>query len=152
MTKIATLHDAIVTKIATNLSTYTQLPNPYAIEDNPRTLMIKGFGVSVGSGIRTDRLIGCQVSWERSFLITLINYVVTTDSNTTRRETISKALLEDHYTLLTQFEIDGGLSGTAIDGVISQDGGIEFIEIDSRPYFLCEMELTVEYIEDLTTL
>lgn len=152
MSKISTLHDAIVSKISTNLSSYTQLPNPYVVEENPHTLMTKGFGIAIGPGVRTDRVVGCQVSWERSFLITLINYVVTTDSNTTVRENITKTLLEDHYTLLTQFEIDAGLSGTAIDAIVSQDGGIEFIEIDSRPYFLTETELVVEYLEDLTSL
>lgn len=151
MSKISTLHDAIVTKISTNLSSYTQMPNPYVLEENPHPLLVKGFGVGIGPGIRTDRVIGCEVSWERTFLISLINKVTTTDSNTTARETLTKGILEDHFTLLKQFEIDGGLSGTAIDGIVTADGGIEYIELDSKPHFLIEMEITVEYLEDLTT-
>ena len=151
MSKISTLHDAIVTKISSNLSSYTQMPNPYSLEENPHPLLVKGFGVSVGAGVRTDRVIGCQVSWERTFLITLINKVTTTDSNTTVRETLTKGILEDHYTLLKQFEIDGGLSGTAIDGIVTADSGIELVELDSKQHFLIELELTVEYLEDLTS-
>lgn len=152
MSKISTLHDAIVSKISANLTSYKQLPNPYVLEQNPQSFLSKGFGVAVGPGIRTDRVIGCQTSWERSFSITLINYVSTTDNNTTVRETLSKNLLEDHYTLLTQFEIDAGLSGTAIDAIVVSDGGIEYIELETKPHFLTEIELTVEYLEDLTSL
>ena len=152
MSKISTLHDAIVTKISTNLSSYTQIPNPYLIEEAPQTLLKKGFAVSIGPGTRTDRLLGCEVSWQRTFTITLINFVNARDNDTTSRETLIKNFLEDHYTLLTKFEIDGGLSGTAIDGIVTQDSGVEYIEIDTKPFILTEIELSVEYIEDLTAV
>lgn len=152
MSKISTIHDAIVSKISSNLTDYTQIPNPYDIESNPKTLLTKGFGVSIGAGVRTDRVIGCQVSWERSFLITLINYVETTDTNTTVRETLTKGILEDHYTLLSQFEIDGGLGGVAIDGIVNADGGLELVEYETKPHFIIEIELVCEYLEDLTSL
>lgn len=152
MSKISTLHDAIVNKVSTNLTSYTQIPNPYDIPSNPKSLLTRGFGVSIGTGIRTDRVVGCQVSWERSFLITLVNYVNTTDTKISIRESITKGLLEDHYTLLSQFEIDAGLSGTAIDVIVNADGGVELIEFDSKPHFLMEIEIVCEYVEDLTSL
>jgi len=152
MSKISTIHDAITTKISSLLASYKQIPNPYLIEDNPITILDKGFGVAVGPGVRTDRIIACQTSWERSFTISLVNYVRTTDTNTTVRETLTKNILEDHYTLFTEFEKDAGLSGVAIDGIVSSDGGIELIEITGKPHFLVEIDLTVEYLEDLTSL
>lgn len=152
MSKISTIHDAIVTKISTNLPTYAQIANPYVVEENPLTILQKGFGVAVGAGIRTDRLISCLTSWERVFTVILINSVKTTDNNTTIRQTLTKNLLEDHYTLFTEFEKDSGLSGVAIDGIIASDTGIQFIEIDSKPHFLIEIDLTVEYVEDLTSI
>lgn len=152
MSLISTLHDAIVTKISTNLTGYTQLPNPYDIEDNNKLYLKKGFGVAVGPGNRSDRIIGCKVSWQRFFNVTLINAVTTTDHNTTSRETIAKSLLEDHYTLLSQFEINAGLGGNAIDGIVIQDSGIEFIIIDGTPYYMSEIEIGVEYFEDLTSI
>lgn len=150
MSKISTIHDAIVTKISTNLSTYSQLPNPYALEENTNLYLKKGFGVAVGPGERTDRVIGCQTSWSRTFTVTLTNLVSTTDHKTTARETIAKALLEDHFTLLKQFDKDADLSGNAIDGVVVSDGGIEFVRIDDAPHYVTEIELSVEYLEDLT--
>ena len=152
MSKISTIHNAIVSKIATNLTSYKQIPNPYLIEGNPLTILSKGFGVAIGPGITTERVISCQTSWERSFIVSLINYVATTDTKTSVRETITKNLLEDHFTLLGQFSKDSYLSNTAIDAVVSSDGGIELIEIDSKPHFLIELEINVEYLEDLTSL
>lgn len=152
MSKISTIHDAITSKISSLLTSYKQIPNPYLIEDNPITILDKGFGVAVGPGVRTDRIIACQTSWERAFTISLVNYVRTTDTNTTVRETLTKNILEDHYTLFTEFEKDAGLSGVAIDGIVSSDGGIELIEITGKPHFLVEIDLTVEYLEDLTSL
>lgn len=152
MTKISTLHDAIISKITTNLSSYTKFANAYILERNPKTLLKKGFGVSIGPGVRTDRIIGCQVSWERLFQIVLVNQIHTTENNATVKETAMKAILEDHYTLLTKFEIDGGLSGNAIDGIVSSDGGVDYLEIDDTPYFVMQIDLSLEYFEDLTSL
>lgn len=152
MSKISTIHDAIVAKISANLTSYKQIANPYLIEENPITILQKGFAVGIGAGVRTDRVIGCQTSWERIFVVTLINYVRTTDTNTAVRETLTKSLLEDHYTLLSQFEKDSWLSGVAIDGVVSSDGGIEYLEIAGKPHFVIEIDLAVEYLEDLTTI
>ncbi len=150
MSNISTIHDNIVSKISTNLSTYSQLPNPYVIEDNNNLYLKKGFGVAVGPGGRTDRLVGCQTSYERFFNVILINQVTTTEHNTTSRETLVKNLLEDHYTLLKQFDIDASLSGVSSDGVVFTDGGVELVLIDGVQHYMIEIELRVEYFEDLT--
>lgn len=150
-TNISTIHDAIVTKIQTFLTDYLQLPNPYIIEENPSTYLKKGFGVAVGPGERTNRVIGCQVSWQRTFNVILVNYVTTTDSNTTVRETLSKGLLEDHFTVLSEFEKAASLSGVAIDAIVQSDTGITYTKIDGAPYYVMEIDLTCEYLEDLTS-
>ncbi len=149
-TKITAIHDAIVSRIHSNLSSYLQLPNPYILEENPQSYLKLGFGVAVGDGERTDRVIGCQVSWKRTFIVTLVNYVTTTDSNTTIRENIAKSILEDHFTLLKQFEKAASLSNNAIDAIVVADSGIKFAIIQGSPYFIVEIQLEVEYLEDLT--
>ena len=150
MSKISTIHDLIVSKITSNLTAYTQLPNPYILEENTNLFLKKGFGIALGPGNRTDRVIGCQTSWQRTFNVILINIVTTTDHNTTARETIGKDLIEDHFILLKQFDKDADLSGNAIDGVVVADNGIELVEIDGVPHYVIEMEIIVEYLEDLT--
>lgn len=150
-TKISTIHDAIVTKISTYLTSYTQLPNPYIIEENPSTFLKYGFGVAIGPGERTNRVIGCEVSWQRTFMVTLVNYVTTTDTNTTVRETLTKGLLEDHFTLLKQFEKAASLGSVCIDAIVVSDTGIEYTMIDGAPYYISQIELTCEYLEDITS-
>lgn len=149
-TKISAIHDALVSRIQTNLSSYLQLPNPYIIEENPSSYLKLGFAVAIGQGERTDRVIGCQVSWKRTFIVTLTNFVTATDSNTTVRETLTKGILEDHFTLLKQFEKAASLSGNAIDAILVADSGIKFLVIEGTPYYIVEIELEVEYLEDLT--
>ncbi len=152
MTLISTLHDAIVTKVSTNLSSYTQLPDPYEIEGNNKLYLKKGFGVAVREGEGTNRDVGCMMSWRRFFEISLINQITTTDHNTTSRETLAKNLLEDHYTVITQFQVASSLSGNAISAIGVSDGGIELIYIDDVPYYLCQILLDLEYMEDLTSV
>lgn len=152
MSKISTIHDAIITKIEANLTSYTRLANPYELELNPKTLLRKGYGVAISAGARSNRVVGCQVSYSRDFNISLINEILTTDDNRALKETAAKDLMEDHFTLLSKFEIDGGLSGVAIDGIVIADSGIQFVELDTATYYLIEIEISVEYLEDLTAI
>lgn len=151
MSKISTIHDAIVTLVSTNLSTYDQLPNPYRPELNNELYLQKGFGVAVGAGQRTDRLISCQLSWERIFQIVLTKQITTTAQNLSQLETISKDLLEDHFTILDALEKDTTLTQTAINSRIISDAGIEFLEIEDSTgrYFVMVIDVLAEYLEDL---
>lgn len=150
-TKISTIHDAIVTKIQTYLSSYTQLPNPYIIEENPRPYLKQGFGVAIGPGENSNRIIGQEFSWKRTFIVTLVNYVTATDSNTTVRETLTKGLLEDHYTIVKRFQMAGSLSSVCEMVTVIADTGIEYTLIDGAPYYVSQLELECEYIEDITS-
>lgn len=152
MTQISTIHDAIVTKISSNLTSHKQLPNPYILEANTDLFLQKGFGVAIGAGVRTDRYVSNQiVTWERSFIITLTEKITTTESNITAKETITKTLLEDHFTLLKKFDQDISLTLSALGVTFTSDGGFDYVEFNGRPHFVCEIELLVEYQEDITS-
>ena len=152
MTLISTLHDAIVTKVSTNLTGYKQLPDPYEIESNNKLYLKKGFGVAVKEGEATDRNVNCLWSWRRIFEISLVNQITTTDHNIISRETLAKSILEDHYTILGQFQKASSLGGNAISAVGVSDDGINIIYIDDVPYYIIRIALDLEYIEDLTSL
>lgn len=152
MTLISALHDAIVTKIATNLTSYKQLPDPYEIESNNKLYLKKGFGVAIKEGEATDRNVGCLWSYKRMFEIPLVNQITTTDHNITSRETLAKSILEDQYTVMTQFQIASSLGGNAISAIGISDDGVNIIYIDDVPYYIIRITLDLEYIEDLTLL
>lgn len=151
MSKISTIHDALVTAVSGVLTSRIQLPNPYIPEANNELFLSNGFGVAVGPGARTDRQISCQMSWQRDFTIILTNQMTTTDHNTDEREDITKSLLEDHFTLFDLLE-KTTVSGT-IKTEIFSDSGITFLEPEGeglRRYLLMEIDVAAEYLEDLT--
>lgn len=150
MSKISQIHDALISLIAGQLSTYIKLPNPYFIRDNNELFLKKGYGVAVGTGTRTDRLLSCQFSWQRDFHVVLTQLVTTTDSNTTQRETIVKNLLEDHTLVIEQIEKNTSLNGLCIRSEVVSDTGIQYLEGETGRYFVIEIDVVTEYLKDLT--
>lgn len=151
MSKISTIHDALVTAVTGVLPGRTQLPNPYDPEANNELYLTNGFGVAVGPGIRTDRLISCHMSWQRTFVVLLVNQISTTDHNTSGREDITKNLLEDHFLVFDLLE-KTTLSST-IKAEVFSDTGITVLRPEGdglRRYLLTEIDVSAEYLEDLT--
>lgn len=149
MSKISQIHDAIVSIVATQLSNYKKLPNPYFAQDNNELYLSKGFGVAVGAGNRTDRLLSCQFSWQRNFTLVLTQLVGTTEHNTSQREVIVKSLLEDHTKVIEAIEKDSSLNGLCIRSEVFSDTGVQFLEGNSGRYFLIEIDIITEYLKDL---
>lgn len=150
MSKISSIHDAIVAAVTSVLPTHHQLTNPYDPSDNNELYLTRGFGVGVGPGLRTDRNLSCQASWERSFSVLLTRQVTATDHNTTAQETIVKDLLEDHFLIFEELEKETTLSQLCIKSQVEADTGIEFVETDRSRYYLMQLDLITEYTEDLT--
>lgn len=150
MSKISTIHDNLLALISTNLgSEYKKLPNPYIIDDNNELYLTKGYGLAIGPGARTDRLVSCRQSWQRDFTLYLTQQITTTDHNTDDRETIIKAMLEDHFTLFDALESDSTLSGSAIRAQMESDSGITILDLESARYLLLEIDVIAEYLENV---
>lgn len=97
MSKISTVYDALVTKIDSVLSTgYTRIPDPENMEDGSKRFMDKGWGCYYGGGTITEAPF-CQVGIDHTFTVVCSRKLVTTDSDTAQRDSISKELMEDAY-------------------------------------------------------
>lgn len=150
MTKIADIKSAVETKLSTALgSSYARIPNPYSLDENTMLILRNGYSVAVGSGTNTDRLINCGTSWEREFVIGVVTQVVTTENNTTKRETFVQAILDAHRLVLQAFENDVTLGGLVIKALVAGDGGVSFIDGARGKFLAVEISLLVEYLEDL---
>ena len=150
MSKISLIYDALVARCDSVLTDYSQLPNPYDIEANNELFLSKGFGVAVGAGLRTDRLISCQKSWERTFSVILTNQITTTEHNIDANETIQKSILEDHFALFSDLEKETTLSQITIRSQVEADDGLEFVDLDDARYYAMQITVLTEYLEDLT--
>ncbi len=147
-TKIATIYDKIVTLVEANLTGYRRLPNPYVIDSNTYLHLKQGFGIAIGPGNDTQRYVGCLVTWERQFNITLVREVIALQNNTDARETLEKEFLDDHDALRKAFYLGSSLDGEAIKSTVLSDSGISFIDGENKKFLALELNLFVEYQEN----
>lgn len=150
MTKIADIYNAIITLVSTELPTYARIPNPYALDENTALFLKRSFGLAIGAGVNTERYVGCMVTWQRSYTLSIITQVVNTENDTTGRALVEKDLIDAHRTLLMAFETDSTLGGNCIKSVMLSDGGIQYIDGQQSKFLAVEIELAVEYQESLT--
>jgi hypothetical protein len=148
-TKIDDIKEAINTKLATALTGYKRIPNPYSLVDVPSIILNKSYGVVVGSGTNTQRYVGCLTSWEREFIIGIVTQITKTENDTEGREGIEIDILDAHRAVLQSFETDPSMSGVVIKAIVLNDGGLNYIDGPKGKYLAMELVLGVEYQEQL---
>lgn len=149
-TKISTIYDNLASVVATALPDYLRFPNPYAIDANTFLHQRAGYGISIGAGVDTRRYLGCLISWEREFTISLVRQITTTQNNTSIRSGIEKDILDDHDILRKAIYNNSTLSGQAIKTTLISDSGLSFIDGDRMKFLALEMLISVEYEESPT--
>jgi hypothetical protein len=149
-TKIDDIYEAINTLIVTGLPTYARMPNAYSPDENSALILKRCYGIAIGSGVNTQRYVGCLTSWERSYTIVLITQVVNTENDSSGRATIEKSLIDAHRTLLLAFEADPSLGGLCIKAIVTGDTGIQYIDGQDSKFLAIEISLEVEYQESTT--
>lgn len=148
--KIQDIYDEINTILAAELPEYMRFPNPYVIDANTFIHMKSGYGVSIGPGVDTERYLGCLVTWQRDFTITLVRQVLTTQNNLALREGLEKEILEDHDKIRKAIYNNSTLSGKAIKTTATGDGGVSFIDGDRLKFLAMEILIVTEYEESPT--
>jgi hypothetical protein len=149
MSKVSTIYDALVSYVETTLTAYKRMPNPYISAENAGLILAKGFGIGIGPGINTNRLLGCKMSMQRDFSIILVNQVTTTDHNVDARETLEKSIFEDQFSLIQGLEGNTTLGVEAIKCLFVSDNGLNYLESDRNKFFLLESNFTTEYLETI---
>ena len=151
MSKITTIYDAIVTHVATLLPNHSRLRNPYEIEGNINSVLKKAYGIAMGTGRNTRRLVGEQHSVERIIIITLTRQVFAKESDITAKDTGVKNIFEDQAILLKDaWSIQNFTTGSSKFQYVN-DAGLEFVRIDEGFRFVkIETTFIVEYIENIT--
>lgn len=145
MSKIQDIYDALVAVVAGELTDYMRFPNPYVIDTNTFLHQKAGYGVSIGPGFDTERYVGCLVTWQRDFSVTLVRQVMTTQNNTALRANLEREILDDHDKLRKAIYNNSTLSGNAIKSTLVSDGGLNFIDGDRLKFLALEMVVSVEY-------
>lgn len=149
-TKVEQVYDALTTLCENTLTGYKRFPNPYSLDANTFLHLKDGFGVAIGNGSDTERFLGCEVTWQRNFIVTLVKQITTTQNNLAKREIIEVDILNDHDKLMKAIYRDNSLGGKAIKSIVTDDGGVNFIDGDRLKFLAMEINVVVEYADSPT--
>jgi len=150
MSDISTIFDGVVSRITGLLPNHTRLSNPYAIDENSDHQLKKGFGVALGPGRNTKRIICEKHSVERSIIVTITRQVFAKENDTTKRDDMVKNLLEDHAILIKDAWNIVNYDTGATKFNFEEDSGIEFARFeDGFKFIQIRMTYLVEYIENI---
>lgn len=149
MSQISTIFDAINTFIGTYFPNHKVLVNPYDLQKNDKLILNKAIGFYLGPAVNTNRQISCYHSVRRDLVFNLTRVNRGTDRDDDIRQTVEKELLEDHFTLVKEFEKDPTMQSLCSNTLWTSDNGIEFVYDDKISYLKIETRFSIEYLEQL---
>lgn len=151
MSNVSSIYDRLRTVMSTALPTHIELANPYVIDADADLNFEKGYAIGFADAINSNRFVGCKMSVTRDFVITITRQLFTTDRDIESRITTEKDLLEDHFTVIKEFENNPNLEDSSIvKAIFVQDGGLEFIRVERTDLLMIQSVFNIEYFEDLT--
>ena len=149
MTKVSEIYDAILASTVATLPTYTQMANPYVVEENPNMLFDKSFGLAFAPGVNTNRLAKPKLSRALDFDVILINKINFTETNSAAANAQQKDMQEDLLLLQKAYCNDGTINDKASKFEYVADNGIEYISNEKLKFYLLQAQFTFEYFDDL---
>lgn len=156
MSAISTAYDNILIVIETNFPNHIELINPYFPELNDDLTYDAAWGMALSDGLNTNRVVGCEMSMQRSFIVTLTRKIFAGSLNRTsgtvsERRATEKQLLEDQIILIKDFERNPLTSDAnpIIGCIFEADGGLEFIKTERSDLIMLKSIFRIEYFETL---
>lgn len=151
MSIITAGYDAMIARVETVLDTvaggYTRLPNPYNIEDNTEIKLRKGYGIALLAGENTNRQVNCKFSVKRTMEIVLTRLYTQREENALTHAAVEKALFEDQFKLINDFEQDISINGTTMYTRWETDGGLEYVSGETGRFLMLKTQFSLEYLE-----
>jgi hypothetical protein len=155
MSKVSLIYDAFEAKIAatfTGANEKKKVPDVLNLEGCTGLTLVNSYGIAFGPSQNTNRVLGCQMSEDRSFAIRFTRLVTTTVNNAESTEQIHKLMVEDMFLLKKAIETDPSLGNIAANARWLADGGIERLTTtdNSGSFLVISAEFAAEYFETLT--
>lgn len=144
MSNISDIYDSLVTRLQAVFPNHTRLPHSAFLENNPSFFLRQGYGVHFGPAVNPERLVGCQYSIDRSFLVSLTREDVATNLDPVVTATAQKNLMED-----LKLIIDDLHQNTTFKFRYVSDGGIIPVFDDKKKFLFIENVFNVEYFETI---
>lgn len=155
MSNISTAFDEIKLRMQTLFPSgdgWIQMANPYEPEQNTLAVMNKGWGIALGPGTNTNRNLSCKLSVQRSISVTIMRRRYANELDIDPKETAEKAILEDQYILIKDFEKAPALNNST-SGItrfqFASDAGIENVFAGEEAFIKLVTTYELEYFEHL---
>lgn len=149
MSKISSIYDTLVSRLTAILPTHNRLSNAYLPEQNPEPTLRQAWGLQYNSGENTNRHVNCQLSIEDGFVVVLTRKYYALELNAAGKSNTEKDLLEDRFLVIKDFEKDPSLLENAAKAVYVDNGGIQFVFNQDKPFYKLELRFSIEYFEQL---
>lgn len=148
MSGISDFYDQLFVILESLFPNKNELVDPENIEENDYFTLKDGYGVLVSSADNTNRVLDCQYSVNRSFIITITKAIESKENNTSERRRVTKLLLEEHCQLVSVFMKNETLGETVTKYNWVSDGGVENIIRDKTNIVMIQLLVESEYIEN----
>jgi len=151
MSDISTIFNAFVSELATALSGHQRLTNPYDLVDNANTTLRKGYGVAVGAGENSKRLIGSKYSVTRAINVTITRQAYAKEFDISAKDTAVKNILEDYNLVIKEAaKSDNFSTGVVADRLeYVSDTGIFSVNAENHKFLAITITFETEYFEDI---
>lgn len=146
---ISSAYDAIVTRMGIVLPSHTRISNPYSVDENPEPMLRLGWGLRVADGVNSNRMVNCQLSTDRKFVIVLTRKYYARELDVVSKASTEKDLLEDNFLVIQDFEKNTMLGAIVAKANYESDTGIQFVFNQDKPFYKIESTLSVEYFDQL---
>jgi hypothetical protein len=148
MSLVSTILDSFKGRVADLLPNHIELPNPYQVDSNPENFLDLGWAVAVGSGENSARQTGCSVSIQRTIQVTITRKFIATDIEKVKKFDAVKALLEDAWLVIEDFEYNNEVNGASRTSYNS-DSGIVTVFDNRSDFIKIDLTFSCEYFENL---
>lgn len=156
MSNISQAYDDITAVITSVFPNHNELINPYVLELNDDLTFDKAWGLAIGEGENSNLQLGCRLSVDRNFRLTLTRKIFAgqlqrnVEAIAARRAT-EKQLFEDQYLILKEFETNPTITDSSVitKFVWQSDNGLELLKTEKSDIIFLTTVLKLTYLEEL---
>ena len=149
MSDISTVYDAIVTRMGTLLPNHKRITDPYDIEKNNEQFLNQGWGLALGPSFNGELFLSQKLTYQRNFVITITRKAYSREFDVESKATTEKLLMEDIFTVTSDFTVNSTLSTATNHVTYLGDSGIQKIFTDKDQYLMTQIEIQSTIIEHI---
>lgn len=147
MTKISTIHDTIISKLAALFPAMQRIPNAYSLIDNPEQFLKESYGLKYNGSERIGFEF-CNRREKASFAAVFSREFFKLDTKQTAFDNPTKLILESAESFKAEFYKTDNLGDSNIIAVdVASTSGLANLTGDKYNFLNIEVQFTVDYHE-----